>query len=405
MSARASSSGPDPEASLDPSRTTRLDDLDLAAMTRHAAAWDALVGEAAEPAPFFTRHVIGAHAAHGMGADMRFLAAWSGPRLAALLPYRPRAVRLGFVSRAACAWTSPFAPCSTPLVAARDLERNVALMLDAIGVRPDRLWLMPHLAVESRVGSALIAEARRRGWPLAVIGRFARPVLDRRADYEAYAAELPAGRRKDMARRWRRLRERGEVALASTTGGESLREAVGRFLELEAAGWKGARRTALASRPEMAAFAHDLFRAGPGPVGGPGPAGGPGPVGAMADTLTLDGRVIAASLALTCRGTAYLLKTAYDERHARFAPGLLLEDAIVRRVHSEPFAARLDSAATTATPLDELYPDREAIGDLVMAADPSVAQAALDRIASRETLRREGLRRAKGLYRRVRGGV
>lgn len=399
MSARASSSGPDPEASPGPSPTTRLDDLDLAAMTRHAAAWDALVDEAAEPAPFFTRHVIGAHAGHGMGADMRFLAAWSGPRLAALLPYRPRAVRLGLVSRAACAWSSPFAPCSTPLVAARNLERDVALMLDAIAARPDRMWHLPHLAIESRVGLALIAEARRRGWPLAVIGRFARPVLDRRADYDTYAAELPAGRRKDMARRWRRLRERGEVSLASTTGGESLREAVRCFLEMEAAGWKGARRTALASRPEMAAFAHDLFR------DGPGPAGGSGPVGAMADTLILDGRVIAASLALTCRATAYLLKTAYDERHARFAPGLLLEDAIVRRLHVEPFAARLNSAATAATPLDELYPDREAIGDLVMAADPSMGQAALDRIASRETLRRESLRRAKGLYWRVRGGA
>lgn len=401
MSARASSRGPDPEAAPDAPRTTRLDDLDLAAMSRHAAAWDALVEEAAEPAPFFTRHVIGAHAAHGLAADVRFLAAWSGPRLAALLPYRPRGVRLGLVSRAACAWTSPFAPCSTPLVAARDLEGNVALMLDAIAARPDRLWSLPHLSVESRAGVALIAEARRRGWPLAVIGRFARPVLDRRADYETYAAELPAGRRKDMARRWRRLRERGEVALASATGGDALGEAVRCFLELEAAGWKGARGTALASRPGMAAFAHDLFRDGPGPVG------------AMADTLSLDGRVVAASLALTCRETAYLLKTAYDERHARFAPGLLLEDAIVRRVHSrplaessaEPFAARLDSAATTATPLDQLYPDREAIGDLVMAADPSMSRSSFDAVIRREMLRREGMRRMKSLYLRVRGGA
>lgn len=377
----------------------RSDDLDLAAMNRHAAAWDALVAEAADPAPFFTRQVIGAHAAHGMGADVRFLAAWCGPRIVALLPYRPRGARLGFVSRAACAWSSPFAPCSTPLVAAADLAGNVALLLDAAAARPDRLWLLPHLAVASPVGVALTGEARRRGWPLAVIGGFARPVLDRRADYESYAAELPPGRRKDMARRWRRLREQGEVALASATGGDALDRAVRCFLELEAAGWKGAHRTALASRPELAAFAHDLFR------DGPGPAGGPGPVGARADALTLDGRTIAASLALVCRGTAYLLKTAYDERHARFAPGLLLEDAIVRHVHAEPFAARLNSAATTATPLDELYPDREAVGDLVLSADPSVAQAALDRIARRETLRREGLRRAKDLYWRVRGGA
>ncbi len=372
-------------------RATRFDDLELGEMIRHAAAWDALVAEAADPAPFFTRQAIGAHAAHGLAADIRFLVAWSGGRIAALLPYRPRAVRLGIISCAASAWSSPFAPCSTPLVAARDVAGNVALLLDAVASRPDRLWLMPHLAVESRIGAALIGEARRRGWALAVIGRFARPVLDRRADYEAYAAELPAGRRKDLGRRWRRLREHGEVALASVTRGDGLGEAVACFLQLEAAGWKGAQRTALASRPEMAGFAHDLFRDGPGPVG------------AMADTLTLDGRAIAASLALVCRGTAYLLKTAYDERHARFAPGLLLEDAIVRRFHSEPFAERLNSAATTATPLDELYRDREAMGDLVMATDPSMSRTSFDAVIRRETLRRESLRRMKGLYRRVRG--
>lgn len=372
----------------------RSDDLDLPGMNRHATAWDALVAEADEPAPFFTRQVIGAHAAHGMAPDVRFVAAWSGARIVALLPCRPRGGRLGLVSRAACAWSSPFAPCSTPLVATDDIAGHVALLLDAVAARADRLWHLPHLATESRTGLALIDEARRRGWPHAVIGRFARPVLDRRADYETYAAELPAGRRKDTGRRWRRLREQGEVALASATQGESLREAVTCFLELEAAGWKGAQGTAFASRPEMAAFAHDLFRDGPGPVG------------AMADTLTLDGRTIAASLALVCRGTAYLLKTAYDERHARFAPGLLLEDAIVRRFHSspmaEPFAGRLNSAATTATPLDELYPDREAIGDLIVATDPSMSQAALDAIVGRETLRRESIRRAKEFYWRMR---
>lgn len=373
------------------------DDLDLAAMNRHAAAWDALVSEADEPAPFFTRQVIGAHAAHGMAADVRFLVAWSGQRIVALLPYRPRGGRLGLVSRAACAWSSPFAPCSTPLVATDDVVGHVALLLDAVAARSDRLWHLPHLAIGSRTGVALIAEARRRGWPLAVIGHFARPVLDRRADYEAYAAELPAGRRRDMARRWRRLREQGAVALASVSGGEGLREAVARFLELEAAGWKGAQRTAFASRPEMAAFAHDLFRDGPGPVG------------AMADTLTLDGRLVAASLALVCRGTAYLLKTAYDEAFARFAPGLLLEDAIVRRVHdhtlAEPVAERLNSAATAATPLDELYPDREPMGDLIVATDLSTSQAALDAIVGRETLRRESIRRAKEFYWRMRSDV
>lgn len=363
-------------------------DVDLPALAGRGDAWERLAAGACAPNPFFTRPVIAAHLAHAITPAPRVLTAWRGTNLVAALPYRP-AVRFGWTGRANAAWASPFVTSSTPLVSSDRLDDTVGLLLDGVAAAGG-VWLLPQFTLDGPVGAAMLRECGRRGWPSRIIGRFERPVLDRRASYEAYAAGLGANRRKDLARRMRRLGEEGRVEFRSDTEGEGLARAVDSFLALEASGWKGRRGTALASRPETAAFARALFRSGAGPVS------------ARADMLLLDGRPIAVSLALVSGRTAYLLKTAYDETLARFAPGLLLENEIVRALHAERFADRLDSAAGPGTPLADLYPDREAVGDLVIGCDPPGGSAGFERLVGRELARREVLRRAKAAFWEVR---
>jgi hypothetical protein len=263
-------------------------------------------------------------------------------------------------------------------------------LLDGMAASPNRFWVFPRLSLDHPVAAALRAAISRRGWPSHVLSPFERPVLARRADYEAYAkAHLRPDRRKSLRRQRRRLSERGALAFHSVTDRAGLARAVEDFLTLEARGWKGARKTALASHAHTAAFARELF--------GQGRRGG---VGARADVLSLDGRPIAISLALVCGGTAHLLKTAYDESLRAFAPGLLLEDEIIRAVHATAFAGRLDTASVAGSVLDELYPDRERMGDLVLAADSGVAAFAA--VIRRETRRRAALARLKTLLRRPR---
>ena len=362
--------------------------LDWPAMQAHAGAWDELLSRAVAPSPFASHAVIAAHAEAGIGRAPRVLAARRGDRLVALLPLSAGGVRFG-ARRRAGAWTSPYAVASTPLIDAGEPETALAALLDglalAAGTGP---FAWPLLPLDDPAGAALMAGLARRGWPHAVEGAFSRPVLDRRADYEAYEATLGRGRRRSLRRLGRRLAETGALAHRCATEGEALASAVEAFLALEAAGWKGRGGTALAADPRTAAFARRLFRTQGGPVR------------ARADLLTLDGRPIAASLALVCGGTAHLLKTAYDETLRRFAPGLVLEDAIVRALHRDGFARRLDSASLPGGVLDELYPDRERVGDLLLAPG-GMDEASFRRLLAVERLRRAGRQGLKRLSARL----
>jgi hypothetical protein len=258
------------------------------------------------------------------------------------------------------------------------------------GIGGTRLWRFPLLAMTSAAGQTLLTEARRRGWPVEIVSSFGRAVLDRRLDYEAYASHHMSGsRRKGLRRQRRRLGELGRVELESRTGPGELTDAVEAFLELEAQGWKGSRGTALASSTANAELARLLF------------TGSTSEVASRADLLRLDGRAIAISLALVCGGRAFLLKTAYDEKLRAYGPGLLLEHEIIRSFHETRFANRLDSASLAGCVLEDFFPDREPIGDVVLAADESTPARALSTLVAQERLRLAALARMKRWYWRL----
>ena len=372
------------DPSAGPGDLPAVDDVALPWLLDRAPAWDRLVHEAERPRPFYARSTLVAHAAHGSCRHLRAIVVRRGERLLALLPYRAASTRIGLLGRANAAWTSPYTTSSDPLVAADALGPGVAGLLDGIG-GTGRLWLLPQLTLESRAGLALRQGAVARGWGAGVLDRFDRAVLGhgpRRPDGTAAAPGPPKG----LGRRRRRLEELGPVAFGVATDGAELDAAVEAFLSLEAAGWKGRRGTALASRPQGAALARDLFaRAGDG-------------VSGRADILTLDGRPIAVGLSMIVGGTAHLWKAAYDESLARVAPGLLLEHEIVRAFHVTAFAERLDSAAPAGSHMDRVLSEREAVGDLLISIDPD----SLPRLLGAERLRRSLAAKVKTLASRWR---
>lgn len=349
--------------------------VDLSWLSARSAAWDRLSAAAADPNPFFSRHLVQAHVGAGLaGTQLRFIAVQSGQELHALAPISAGGASIA-LHRANTAWTSRFLVVNAaPLVRSERLEQSVEALLDAAAsVEASSLWRWPHLALDGPTGRALQEGLRRRGWASDVLASFDRPVLDPRNDYEAYArAHLSPGRRKRLQRTRDRLARQGELECRPFSHGEALAAAVERFLALELASWKGGRGTALASRPETAALARAAFRPYPGPVS------------VRADVLTLSGTPIAISLALVCGGTAYLLKTAYDQRFRACAPGLILEDEIIRAFHATRFAERLDSASEVGGVLESLYPDRARIGELVFSTDPGFSLTAVQRLLARE---------------------
>jgi CelD/BcsL family acetyltransferase involved in cellulose biosynthesis len=356
-----------------------------------ADAWDALVAAGAAPHPHFSRHVMAAHRASGLLPDsVRYATVRRGDRLTALLPYRLSHDLTGLGGRVARPVLSPFMTATAPLIAdGPDRAADCAALVDGLAAASGgRPWRWPLLPTEDGAVAEMLATMRARGWAIGTVAAFDRPVMDRRADHDAFLAGHPnRSRFKDLRRRARRLAEAGPVAHVSATGGADLGRLVAAFLDLERAGWKGAAGTALACRPETVALAHHLFAE---PVG---------PVGVRADALTLDGRPIAVSLALVAGGTASLLKIAYDEDLRSHAPGLLLEAEIVRACHETGFADRLDSATLEGSALESLYRDRTRIAEIV-AVPPGRHALTLERRLGLARFERQARTAAKQVLRR-----
>lgn len=343
----------------------------LASLGREAAAWDDLSARAGDAHPFFGRHVMQAHLASGLASsDLRVVVVRGPERLEAVLPFRRSYDICGLGRSVLLPFVSPFITASAPLVAeGPDRPAILAALVEGLGAASGgRAWRWPLLSVEAAPGQDLLAAMTEAGWDLGEVARFARPVLHRRADHAAFLAGHPhPSRLKDLRRRQRRLAEGGVVSLETVTQGPALARAVEIFLDVEAAGWKGTAGSAMACRTAHAAFARAVFRAEGGPVG------------IRADILSRDGTTLAVSLALVAGGTAYLLKTAYDETARAFAPGLVLEAEIVRALHTDGFAERLDSATLAGSALESLYRERDTVAEVIAVPDGARGLIGLER--------------------------
>lgn len=130
---------------------------------------------------------------------------------------------------------------------------------------------------------------------------------------------LPANVRKHVPRKLRRLRERGEVELVVTMGGETLERELEECFALEAKGWKGASGSPIGSRPETLRFYTSLARR-------------TAAAGRFAlYLLKLDGRIIAFEYCLRGGGRIDMLKLSYDPEHAQLSPGLILRTLLLER--------------------------------------------------------------------------
>jgi hypothetical protein len=122
--------------------------------------------------------------------------------------------------------------------------------------------------------------------------------------------------------RSKQLGELGHLATVCKRGGEAV-AAFEHYISLEARGWKGKSGTSLAEVPADAAY----MRAA---------------VARLAeadrvaiDMITLNDQPIAVGVVIEASGNNLFWKAAFDETHARFAPGSLLHLAVTRRLFAE----------------------------------------------------------------------
>jgi CelD/BcsL family acetyltransferase involved in cellulose biosynthesis len=258
---------------------------------------------------------------------------------------------------AARVWQSNQAALGALVVDRDSAEASLSALIDWLGrKRPAVAGLLaPNLDTAGSTFPALQALAARRSAPLHIVGRRNRAVLTAASSAAGFEAALPKKRLKEWNRQMRRLQERGKVAFVVASDAA----ATEKFLALEAAGWKGARRTALGADAGLAAFARsmlsDLGRAGAMSV----------------HFLTLDDQPVAAGVVLLSGGRAFYWKTAYQEFYAEYSPGVLLTRELSRALERDSAIASTDSCAIENHPMiDKLWSNRLMLADCAIASRP-----------------------------------
>ncbi len=316
-------------------------------------------------------------------------------RLRLLVPFSVEKPPIPFGVSVMRTWSSPFGPLGTPLLD-RDDPAGVVEDFFAMLARPrlklPKVFVLPEMRLDGPVASLFGAIAESRGLTLVTTGAVERPFLESDLDGEAYLKQsLRPHHLREFRRLKRRLGEAGKVEHVVARTDDEIRLAVETFLTLEASGWKGRERTAMAIDRYRAAFAREaLHRLSEQDM-------------CRIHSLTVDGRPIACLIVLVEAGVAYTWKTAYDEAFAQFSPGTLLLIEVTGQHLDDPNIMITDSCAVPDHPvMSRVWSERKPIGTLVVGLTPE-ADRATRQAASQLHLYRETRNMARILRNRVKG--
>jgi len=359
------------------------------------AAWRELAAQAIEPNVFYDP-VFALAAAKLLGGEVFAVLVWTtdpSRRLAGLFFLRVERHRYAVPLPVLVAWTHPYAPLGTPLVH-RDLAEPVLeAWLDYIAHERSlpALLLMQLFNEEGPFAAAFVAALARRGGAVKSFGRHRRALFepgDHRQRY--FERTMPARRRRDLRRQWRRLEQRGPLILAELSKSSELRRGFENFLLLESSGWKGRAGTAAACHAGVRDFMQEV-------VIGLGQQGQ-----ASVYELRLDAKPIASAVVLKSGDIGWTWKIAFDEGYSAYSPGVLLMQALTKSLAADTAIRRVDSCAVpTHMMINHLWAERVAIADCLLATS---AEAALSfAMAARlESLRRAAIAVVKSIRDRLR---
>jgi len=217
-------------------------------------------------------------------------------------------------------------------------------------------------------------------------------VLKADADGEAFLQRTMSARRyKRMAKNRADLARLGRLESKLHTDPGEVMVALRHFLELEAAGWKGRENGAILKKPDALRFflrtICDLAEAGR----------------IRLDALELDGVPIGMSIVALSGHTAYCWKTTFDERYAKYSPGMLTVMDVTRGIIADPTIRFADSCTDAGHPLmSHVWSDTAETVDVLVDLEPGGSDRGFALAVATEGARRRGRAAAKRLYHAVR---
>ena len=334
---------------------------DAAELACHVPAWERLVEQAAEPNVFYAPWALLPAAHHLRGGQklrvLLFLRNGEEDLLDGMLPLFERAC--GGLVASLHSYQHRYCFSAEPLLQ-RGREGEVARsfaawlqqrrfrypLLSLRGLDSEGVWLR-------ELGCAL----GERGLRYQRSAPVQRALLRLNVGLETFLQRTPAKKHREYRRLQERLAELGELrvqVLRPDADAGELQAWLDAFIALELKGWKGREGTALGSRLECRRFFEETAHG----------AHARGLLVMM--RMSLDGRPVAMLCDFLAPPGRYAFKTAYDEDHARFAPGVLLEIENARQTFADSRGVEwLDScAAPDNALLNRLYPDRRTLSDL-----------------------------------------
>lgn len=254
----------------------------------------------------------GARFVHGPDDQLHAIALWRGRQLTGLAPLvlsrSSGGARYEIVGSRVL-----YEPAEIPT---RDIEAAVS-MADAVA-RLGRPVLLSRLTETSAFMGSFKARARRAGILLSP-GSSGSPYVDLREGWTACYEHLSSRTRNIVRRAQRALSKLGEVQIRFVMPTPSEVDAMlTEAFEVELQSWKGRAGSAVLQRPALREFFFHYGRdsAAAGEL--------------LIATLRFNGQAIAAHVANTARRSYRQLKIAYDDRHAKYLPGLQLLLATLR---------------------------------------------------------------------------
>jgi hypothetical protein len=311
---------------------------DIGTLKEHVRDWEELAAAAIEPNPFYEPWMLmPAIESFGAGKDLRFALVFSGdserPVLCGLFPLERKRSYKGLPVATLKLWQHLYCFSCVPLVRADRARECLATFLNWIeSAEISSLMEFTGIAGEGSFYELLIEGIRARQRTTYIDGRYERGLLRRAADAEQYLqSTVSATRRKKLRRQQRQLSETGTLEYPALAPDGNIDRWIEEFLQLEASGWKGKEKSAMncqdADRRFFEAIARSAFEKGR--------------LSMLA--IHLDGQVIASQCNFLAGSGAFAFKVAFDERYARFSPGVLLEIEHIRRLHGSSSVDWMDS--------------------------------------------------------------
>lgn len=210
------------------------------------------------------------------------------------------------------------------------------------------------ITADGDIAAALSRRCAAEGRGLLPANAFERAAT--RPGEEGAEPQLSASRRKSLRKARKNLDKLGEVLVERLEPSGDLESWLSAFLAMENTGWKREEGSAiLCCENETQLYqtiTRDAFAKG----------------NLNFSRLCVDGKPIAYTLDITAAPLGYCLKSAIDQDYRKYSPGVLMELETLEYYRGQSDCTLLDSCtAPDNTMLNELWPDRKAICDLVIA--------------------------------------